>query len=116
MAETYSSSRYLRLLSDQPSDKAPMDCYICIQIAQRKHQLQQDGPSKTCLLCNNPFCENHKGSDEGVCEIGHEKYYSNPAHRARHAPVKIFPSLAERQKKLGAEGMAPAKVSGPRIL
>lgn len=67
--------------------------------------MKQVSPSTICVLCNNPFCERHKGSDEGVCEIKHETYYNNPAHRHRHAPVETFPSLQAREKTLrGAAG------------
>ena len=78
-----------------------MDCYVCIQMVQRKSEWKQEGPSKTCLLCNNPFCEKHRGKDEGVCEIGHVKYYNNLSHRARHAPVEIFPTLEAMKERIG---------------
>lgn len=97
------SSRYLRFLDERDATKPAMDCYVCLQMAQRKPLKQQTTPSKACLLCNNPFCEEHKG-------IGHEKYYGDPAHRAPHAPVELFPSLQAREQKLGVTGFSPLKV------
>lgn len=81
--------------------KNTMDCYICRQMSVRKPQHKQDGPSKICLLCNNRFCEKHKGGDEGVCEMNHDTYCSKTEHQELHAPVKIYTTLAERRERLG---------------
>lgn len=78
-----------------------MDCYVCIQVAQRQPQLPQYGPSKLCLLCDNLFCAKHKGKDEGVCEINHETYYRRLDHRELHAPVEIFPTLEKLRERFG---------------
>ena len=102
-----SLSRYLPLLDDRVLSNLKMTCYVCIQTVQLQPEWKQEGPSKTCLLCNNPFCEKHKGKDKGVCEIGHEEYFDNPDHHAQHAPVKIFPTLEARNEKLGNSFLGP---------
>ncbi len=43
----------------------------------RKPQLKDTLPTKLCLLCDRAFCVDHKGKQEGVCEINHETYYRN---------------------------------------
>lgn len=98
MAKSLVISKYSK--SEEPK-KITTDCYVCLQMQLRKPQLKQDGPSTTCLLCNNPFCETHKGGDEGVCEIDHVTYCGKPKHRARHAPVEIYTTLAARRERLG---------------
>ena len=100
-------STYLRLLDERTPDNSKMNCYVCVQAVQRKPELKQEGPSKTCLLCNNPYCQKHKGKDEGVCEIGHVNYYENPENRARHSPVEIFPSLEARKEKMAHTWLGP---------
>ncbi len=96
-----SSSRYLALLANRsPGDP---DCYLCLQIAQRK-PITQDGPTTTCLLCNNPYCETHKGHEDGTCNINHVTYYGKTKHRARHAPIEIFPSMEARKRRFGGDG------------
>lgn len=97
------SSRYLHLIERRVGRMDGMDCYTCLQMAERKPDLQQEGLTQTCLLCNNQYCEEHKGKEEGVCGmIGHNTYASNPRHQARHAPVELFSSLEARERKLGA--------------
>ena len=41
----------------------------------RKPYLQDTLPIELCVLCNRPFCANHKGIRDGVCEIDHVTYY-----------------------------------------
>jgi hypothetical protein len=41
----------------------------------RKPDLKDNLPTLLCLLCNRPFCVDHKGEKDGVCEINHETYY-----------------------------------------
>lgn len=41
----------------------------------RKPHLEDTLPTQLCLLCNRAFCVDHKGKQEGVCEINHETYY-----------------------------------------
>ena len=98
MAET---SRYLNILKRQNLDGSPEDCYVCCQMRERKGYRNQEGPTKRCLLCNNPYCDTHKGRIEGVCEINHRTYCSKESHRRRHAPVEIYVSMEARQKALG---------------
>lgn len=43
----------------------------------RKPELKDKLPQQLCLLCDRPFCIDHKGSENGVCEINHETYYLN---------------------------------------
>ena len=43
----------------------------------RKPYLKDTLPTKLCLLCDRPFCVDHKGKQEGVCEINHVAYYRN---------------------------------------
>lgn len=102
-----SSSRYLTLLANRPPSVP--DCYVCLQIAQRK-SITQDGLTTTCLLCNNPYCINHKGYEDGTCNINHATYYGKTEHRARHAPVEIFPSMEARKRRLGGGGFQTSGV------
>jgi hypothetical protein len=43
----------------------------------RKPHLEDRLPNQLCFLCNRPFCVDHKGEKDGVCEINHKTYYSN---------------------------------------
>ena len=43
----------------------------------RKPHLKDKLPIQRCVLCDRPFCVDHKGKQEGVCEINHEAYYRN---------------------------------------
>jgi hypothetical protein len=43
----------------------------------RKPYLIDKLPTQLCLLCNRAFCVDHKGKEDGVCEINHETYYRN---------------------------------------
>jgi hypothetical protein len=43
----------------------------------RKPHLKDTLPTQLCLLCNRAFCVDHKGKEDGVCEINHETYYRN---------------------------------------
>jgi len=96
-----STSRYSTLLAKRsPGDP---DCYVCLQIAQRK-AITQYGPTTTCLLCNNPYCETHKGRADGTCNINHVTYYGKTKHQTRHAPVEIFPSMEARKRRFGGDG------------
>jgi len=97
-----SSSRYLTLLANR--SLGDPDCYVCLQIAQRK-PVTQDGPTKTCLLCNNPYCKTHKGYEDGTCNINHVTYYGKTKHRSRHAPVEIFPSMEARKRRFGGDAL-----------
>lgn len=99
-------SRYLTLLAKRSAGDP--DCYVCLQIAQRK-AVTQGTHCRTCLLCNNPYCETHKGSDDGTCNINHRTYYSKPKHRARHASVEIFPSIEARRQRLSDIGLQRGK-------
>jgi hypothetical protein len=48
----------------------------------RKLHLEDNLPTQICLLCDRAFCVDHKGKEEGVCEINHETYYRNhPANQ-----------------------------------
>ena len=56
-----------------------------------------DAPQK-CLLCNRNFCEKHKGTDEGVCEVNHGTYYQR-----HHRLPNVYPTLEARAEALGQE-------------
>jgi hypothetical protein len=43
----------------------------------RKPHLKDTLPTQLCLLCDRTFCVDHKGKEDGVCEINHETYYRN---------------------------------------
>lgn len=43
----------------------------------KKPHLKDSLPTQLCLLCDRAFCVDHKGKEEGVCEINHETYYRN---------------------------------------
>lgn len=44
---------------------------------KRKPHLTDTLPIQRCVLCNRPFCADHKGEHNGVCEIDHVSYYRN---------------------------------------
>jgi hypothetical protein len=48
----------------------------------RKSHLKDNLPNQLCLLCCRAFCVDHKGKEDGVCEINHETYYYK--HPAAH--------------------------------
>ena len=50
----------------------------------RNPQLNDKLPNQLCLLCNRAFCVDHKGKEDGVCEINHETYYRNHPAAQRH--------------------------------
>ena len=54
-----------------------------------------------CLLCKKPYCDAHKGMDEGVCETGHLTCYSKPDEHARVVPIEVFQSAYGEQSKSG---------------
>ena len=41
----------------------------------RKPHLKDNLPTQLCVLCSRAFCIDHKGKEDGVCEINHETYY-----------------------------------------
>lgn len=43
----------------------------------RKPHLKDTLQTQLCLLCNQAFCLDHRGKENGVCEINHETYYRN---------------------------------------
>lgn len=43
----------------------------------KKPHLQDTLPTQICLLCDRAFCVDHKGKEDGVCEINHRTYYHN---------------------------------------
>lgn len=43
----------------------------------RKPHLKDKLPIQRCVLCDRPFCVDHKGKEYGVCEINHDTYYRN---------------------------------------
>ncbi|KAL3473604.1 hypothetical protein BJX99DRAFT_233193 [Aspergillus californicus] len=44
---------------------------------ERKPYLRDKLPTQLCVLCNRSFCVDHKGKEDGVCEINHLSYYRN---------------------------------------
>ncbi|KAG6989901.1 hypothetical protein G7Y79_00061g092880 [Physcia stellaris] len=52
-----------------------------------------------------PFCERHKGKEEGVCETNHVSYYRN--HPLRWAT--IFSSLEARENEMEKRGSLVSK-------
>lgn len=79
-------------------DKSAKSCRVCGQMQERR-AWKQTGLSWICLLCSHPYCEAHKGKEEGVCEINHTTYYQ------RHDYPNIYPSLQARERKLGKAKM-----------
>jgi hypothetical protein len=47
-------------------------------------QLKDTLPTQLCLLCDRAFCVDHKGKEDGVCEINHETYYRNHPAARKH--------------------------------
>lgn len=48
----------------------------------RKPYLKDTLPTQLCVLCNRYYCVDHKGIEDGVCEINHATYYEkHPALR-----------------------------------
>lgn len=105
-------SRYLALCEQQNLTDSSNNCYICAQMRQRKPSLKQAGLSRICLLCNNPFCERHKGEEDGVCQLKHATYCSKQEHKDRHAPVEIFVSMEARRRALGEGGELGGTLEG----
>ncbi|KAL4971366.1 hypothetical protein BDW66DRAFT_146269 [Aspergillus desertorum] len=52
-------------------------CHVHNRMRLRKPQLKDTPPVQICHLCDRFFCADHKGTQEGVCEINHETYYRN---------------------------------------
>lgn len=50
----------------------------------RKPHLQDNLPTQLCILCNRAFCVDHKGKEDGVCEVNHETYYRNHPQAQGH--------------------------------
>lgn len=97
------SALFLSLCEQQDMTDPSINCYVCSRMRQRKPEWKQAGLSRICLLCNNPFCDKHKGKDDGVCEINHVTYCGKQEHKDLHAPVKIFKSLDARREALGED-------------
>jgi hypothetical protein len=72
-----------------------LPCFICDRMRSgnpKKHRsLQTTGSTQACLLCNRDFCDVHKGSLDGVCEINHETYHANHPNLPN-----IYPTLDAR--------------------
>jgi hypothetical protein len=66
----------LKIPQDHISDDAG-PCHVHNRMRLRKPHLKDNLPTQLCLLCNRAFCVDHKGKQEGVCEINHETYYRN---------------------------------------
>ncbi|KAJ5121268.1 uncharacterized protein N7515_009229 [Penicillium bovifimosum] len=60
---------------NQNSNVGP--CHVHNRMRLRKPHLKDNLPTQLCLLCTRAFCVDHKGSEDGVCEIDHETYYRN---------------------------------------
>lgn len=97
------TAHYLALGEEQDMSNPSNNCYVCSRMRIKKPFWKQTGLSRVCLLCNNPFCEFHKGEEDGVCEINHDTYCSKKTHIDLHAPVKIFVSMEARRRALGEE-------------
>ncbi|CEL05807.1 hypothetical protein ASPCAL06921 [Aspergillus calidoustus] len=52
-------------------------CHVHDKMRLRKPHLKDTRPIQLCVLCNRSFCVDHKGKEDGVCEINHETYYRN---------------------------------------
>lgn len=50
-------------------------CHIHDKMRSRKPDLKDKLPNQLCLLYDRPFCIDHKGIENGICEINHETYY-----------------------------------------
>ncbi|EJT70139.1 hypothetical protein GGTG_12312 [Gaeumannomyces tritici R3-111a-1] len=132
MANTESNTQAnMATSSTAPANAAaphnPTPCHICARMRARrpahvavlmgrwagevvegKHaHLETQGPVRDCILCARKYCEEHKGKDEGVCEINHQTYWDN--HKRRVPEGTIFSSLwhlegYKRIKQLEADG------------
>ncbi|KAL7808737.1 hypothetical protein V8C44DRAFT_335230 [Trichoderma aethiopicum] len=56
-------------------------CHVHKSMRVRKPHLQDKPPVMLCLLCDRPFCDEHKGKQYGVCEVNHVTYYRNHPER-----------------------------------
>ncbi|KAL4876209.1 hypothetical protein BJY04DRAFT_200356 [Aspergillus karnatakaensis] len=54
---------------------ASQSCHVHDRMRLRKPHLKDTLPIQLCVLCNRHFCVDHKGKEDGVCEINHETYY-----------------------------------------
>ncbi|KAL5332130.1 hypothetical protein BJX70DRAFT_408478 [Aspergillus crustosus] len=52
-------------------------CHVHDRMRLRKPYPKDTLPIQLYILCNHPFCVNHKGKEDGVCEINHKIYYQN---------------------------------------
>ncbi|KAJ5279339.1 hypothetical protein N7478_004711 [Penicillium angulare] len=69
---TISTKRYKM---NQFSDVGP--CHVHNGMREAKPYLEDNLPNQLCLLCTRAFCVDHKGKEDGVCEINHVTCYRN---------------------------------------
>ncbi|KLU91052.1 hypothetical protein MAPG_09576 [Magnaporthiopsis poae ATCC 64411] len=110
------SQAYVGQATEQASkstdESNPTPCHVCDRMRTAKSGKHADrrtvGPVEDCILCARQFCHEHRGKDQGVCEINHQTYWEN--HKRREGfQGKIFSSLwhlegHNRIKQLEAEG------------
>lgn len=73
-----------------------LECFVCERMRigrPEKHGDRPAAPTQLCLLCDRNYCNDHKGNEDGVCEINHTTYYRN------HPQFNdIYPDMAARNK------------------
>ena len=79
----------------------------------RKPELKDKLPKQLCLLCDRPFCIDHKGSEDGVCEINHETYYRN--HPALHGRLyRTYEDWRKDHEQIMADDLSEGNPGGER--
>jgi len=104
MGSAQEASRYKQLKADAAN--SDITCYVCLQMRQRRPAWQQEGATRSCILCNNEYCDKHKsGRLSSACEINHEIYCGKEQHKRRHAPIRIFRNMEERESWIASHGL-----------
>lgn len=111
----------LTITQDHISDST-RTCHVHDKMRLRKPHLKESLPIKLCLLCDRAFCVDHKGKEEGVCEINHVTYYRNhPA--AQEYLYRKYEDWEMDQKRMqveddwisGDEGVLERKEKGGKM-
>jgi hypothetical protein len=71
----------------------------------RNPHLQDKFPTKICHLCGRPFCDDHKGKEDDVCEINHETYYRNHPELQEYL-FRTYEDWLEENEKMMADEMS----------
>lgn len=51
-------------------------CHLCVLNHEKNSRYRQTGRSSLCVLCDRPYCESHRGTENKVCNIDHRRCYN----------------------------------------